>query len=186
MIPVFFATPADLRRWFAEHHATARELLVGFHKKDSDEPGITWQESVDEALCVGWIDGVRRGVDDRSYTIRFTPRKTRSIWSTVNIARVAVLTAENRMQPAGLAAFAARRENRSGIYSYEQRRDHFDPPYESLFNQHPAAWDFFQEQPPGYRRKAIWIVVSAKQEATRLRRLEQLIAASASGQRIWI
>ena len=124
-------------------------------------------------------------MDDRSYTIRFTPRKKGSIWSAVNIARVAVLTAENRMQPAGLAAFAARKENRSGIYSYEQRREHFDPPYETLFNRHPAAWDFFQEQPPGYRRKVIWLVVSAKREATRLKRLEQLIAASANGQRIW-
>ena len=185
MPPTFFATPADLRRWFAENHATDRELLVGFYKKDSGAPSITWQESVDEALCVGWIDGVRRRVDDRSYTIRFTPRKTSSIWSAVNIARIAVLTAENRMQSAGLQAFAARKEDRCGIYSYEQRRDHFDPPHEALFNRHPAAWDFFLEQPPGYRRKVIWLVISAKREGTRLKRLQQLIAACAQGQRIW-
>ena len=166
-------------------HATAREVLVGFHKKDSGAPSITWPESVDEALCVGWIDGVRRRVDDRAYTIRFTPRKASSIWSAVNIARVAVLTAENRMQPAGRKAFAARKENRSVIYSYEQRRDHFDPPHEALFKNYPAAWNFFQQQPPGYRKLAAWKVVSAKREATRLKRLHQLIAASAQGQRIW-
>ncbi len=184
MMPTFFATPADLRRWFAEHHAAARELHVGFYKKDSGQPGITWPESVDEALCVGWIDGVRRRLDDRSYTIRFTPRKARSIWSAVNIARVAVLTAENRMQSSGLKAFAARRENRSSIYSYEQRRDHFDTPYETLFKAHAAAWEFFQAQPPGYRKQMAWWVASAKQEATRLKRLEKLIAESGQGRRI--
>lgn len=185
MSPTFFATPVELRRWFEENHATTRELHVGFHKKGSGAPSITWPESVDEALCVGWIDGVRRRVDDRSYTIRFTPRKTSSIWSAVNIARVAALTAEKRMQPAGLKAFAARRENRSGVYSYEQRRDHFDEPYETLFKNHPAAWEFFQRQPPGYRKLAAWKVVSAKQEATRLKRLHQLITASAQSRRIW-
>ncbi len=121
MTPIFFATPADLRRWFAENHVTARELLVGYYKKDSGHPGITWPESVDEALCVGWIDGLRRRLDDRSHTTRFTPRRTGSIWSVVNVARVAALTAEARMQPSGLAAFAARKEARSGIYSYEQQ-----------------------------------------------------------------
>ena len=185
MPPVFFATPVELRRWFAENHATARELHVGFYKKSSGGVSVTQAQAVDEALCVGWIDGIVRRVDERSYMNRFTPRKKRSVWSAVNIARVAVLTAENRMQPPGLAAFAARKENRSGVYSYEQRRDHFDPPYEALFNQHPAAWDFFQEQPPGYRRKVIWMVISAKQETTRLKRLHQLIAASAQDQRIW-
>ena len=185
MPPTFFATPAELRRWFAENHATARELHVGFYKKDSGDPSITWPESVDEALCVGWIDGVRRRLDDRSYTVRFTPRKKGSIWSAVNVARVAVLTAENRMQPAGLAAFAARQENRSGIYSYEQRQAHLDPAHETVFKTHPDAWTFFQSQPPGYRKLVVWKIVSAKQEATRRKRLTQLIAACARGQRLW-
>ena len=121
MKPTFFATPADLRKWFNEHHELETELLVGFYKKDSGKPSITWPKSVDEALCVGWIDGIRKGVDEESYTIRFTPRKPRSIWSAVNIAQVEVLTQEGRMKPAGLKAFEQRRENKSGIYSYEQR-----------------------------------------------------------------
>lgn len=185
MPPTFFATPADLRRWFAQHHATARELHVGFYKKDSGQPSITWPESVDEALCVGWIDGVRRRIDERAYTIRFTPRKTTSIWSAVNIARVAVLTAEDRMQPSGLAAFEARQEKRSNIYAYEQPHGHsLDAPHETLFKAHPAAWEFFQRQPPGYRKLAVWRVVSAKQEPTRLKRLEKLIAESAAHRRL--
>ena len=185
MPPIFFQTPDDLRRWFAENHATARELHVGYHKKAVGEPSITWPESVDEALCVGWIDGVRRRLDERSYMIRFTPRKATSIWSAVNIARVAALTAWNRMLPAGLAAFAARRESRSAVYSYEQTHHAgLDPAHEALFKNHPAAWEFFQRQPPGYRKLAIHRVTSAKQEATRLRRLEKLIAESAQGRRL--
>ena len=185
MTPIFFATPDDLRRWFAENHATARELHVGYHKKAVGEPSITWPESVDEALCVGWIDGVRRRLDDRRYTVRFTPRKTTSIWSAVNIARVAALTAENRMQPAGLAAFAARQESRSAVYSYEQAHHAgLDPEQEALFKKDPAAWEFFQKQPPGYRKLAIYRVTSAKQATTRLKRLKRLIAESAQGRRL--
>ncbi len=185
MIPTFFAAPSDLRRWFAENHATARELLVGFHKKGSGQPGITWPESVDEALCVGWIDGVRRRLDDRRYTVRFTPRKTDSIWSAVNMARVAILTAAHRMQPPGLAAFAARKESRSAIYSYEQpSHPGLDAAAETLFKNHRVAWEFFQKQPPGYRKLAAFRVMSAKQAATRLRRLEKLIAESSQGRRL--
>ncbi len=185
MAPIFFPIPDDLRRWFAENHAIARELHVGYHKKGIGEPSITWPESVDEALCVGWIDGVRRRLDDRRYTIRFTPRKTNSIWSAVNIARVAVLTAANRMQPAGLAAFAARKENRSVVYSYEQpHHAGLDPAHETLFKNHPAAWEFFQKQPPGYRKLAVFRVNNAKQETTRLKRLEKLIAESAQRRRL--
>ena len=184
MPPIFFAAPTDLRRWFAENHAAASELHVGYHKKASGKAGLTWAESVDEALCVGWIDGVRHGVDDERFMIRFTPRKRASIWSAVNIARVAVLTAENRMLPAGLKAFEARQENRSSIYSYEQRSAHFDAAHETIFKRNPAAWEFFQRQPPSYRKKFVWWVVSAKQEATRLKRLEKLIAESAQGRRI--
>ena len=180
----FFRSPAELREWFGQHHATVRELQVGYYKKNSGEPTLTWPESVDEALCVGWIDGIRRGLDERSYTIRFTPRKTGSIWSAVNIRRVEALSREGRMLPAGLKAFEARRENRSGIYSYEQRHSELAEPYGSILRQNGAAWEFFRAQPPSYRKKLGWWIVSAKQDATRLKRLEKLIAASASGRRL--
>src|SRR5437660_12051608 len=124
----YFSTPADLRRWFRANHAKAAELWVGFYKKDSGKPSITWPESVDEALCVGWIDGIRKTLGPDRYTIRFTPRRKGSIWSAVNIARVKQLADEKRMRPMGVRAFAARRENRSGIYSYEQRRDQLEEP----------------------------------------------------------
>jgi len=177
----FFRSPAELREWFEQHHAAARELHAGYFKKSSGEQSVTWPESVDEALCVGWIDGVRRSLDERSYSIRFTPRKMGSIWSAVNIKRVEVLSREGRMLPAGLKAFEARHENRSAIYSYEQRHSELAEPYASLLRQNKPAWEFFQAQPPSYRQKLGWWIVSAKQEATRLKRLEKLIAESARG-----
>ena len=180
----FFRTPADLRKWFRKNHATAQELWIGFYKVGSGKPSITWPESVDEALCVGWIDGIRKTIDDESYKIRFTPRKKISTWSAVNITRVKVLTDEKRMQPAGLKAFEARRENRSGIYAYEQRPGEFDEPYLGLMKKDKAAWAYFQAQSPSYRRTLIWFVVSAKQEETRLKRLQRLIAACAGGRRL--
>ena len=180
----FFPRPADFRRWLDRNHATAKELLVGFQKKDSGKPSVTWPESVDEALCFGWIDGIRRRVDDVSYTIRFTPRKSTSIWSAVNIRRVAVLTREGRMEPAGMKAFEKRRENRSGIYSYEQRRAQLEEPYAGILRKNETAWRFFEAQPPGYRKLMSWRVLSAKKEETRLKRLEQLIDASARGHRL--
>jgi uncharacterized protein YdeI (YjbR/CyaY-like superfamily) len=180
----FFKQPADFRKWLEKHHGTARELVVGFYKKGSGKPSITWPESVDEALCFGWIDGVRRRIDDVSYTIRFTPRKPISTWSAVNIKRVRVLAGEGRMQPSGSKAFDARRANRSGIYSYEQRPGGFDDPYRSRLRRKPIAWAFFDAQPPSYKRAAIWWVVSAKKEETRLRRLEKLIQHSAAGETI--
>jgi uncharacterized protein YdeI (YjbR/CyaY-like superfamily) len=184
MKPSFFPTPADFRQWLAANHASARELLVGFYKRDSGRPSITWPESVDEALCFGWIDGVRKSLGEISYTIRFSPRKPTSIWSAVNIKRVEVLTSAGRMQPAGLKAFEARRENKSGIYSYEQRRDELEEPYAGVLKKNKAAWTFFQSQPQSYRKAAGWWVVSAKKEETRLRRLETLIKDSAEGRRI--
>ncbi len=179
----FFPTPADLRKWFKKNSATAQELWVGFYKVGTGKPSITWPESVDEALCVGWIDGIRKTIDGESYKIRFTPRKAVSTWSAVNIRRVKVLTDEKRMQPAGLKAFEARRENRSGIYAYEQRPGEFDEPYLGLMKKDKTAWAFFQAQPPSYRRTLIWYVVSAKQEETRLKRLKKLIEESARGRR---
>jgi uncharacterized protein YdeI (YjbR/CyaY-like superfamily) len=183
--PIFFATPADFRDWLDRHHETESELLVGFYRKDTGKPSITWPESVDEALCVGWIDGIRRSRDAESYTIRFTPRKPRSIWSAINIARVAELTREGRMKPAGLRAFEALSADRSKIYSYEQRQQ-ADLPEEMLarFHSNAEAWAFFESQPPGYRRTAIWWVVSAKKEETRWKRLDTLIADSAAGERL--
>lgn len=180
----FFPTPADLRTWFRANHAKAEQLWVGFYKKDSGKPSITWPESVDEALCVGWIDGIRKTVSPVSYTIRFTPRRKGSIWSAVNIARVKVLTAEKRMRPTGLTAFAARQENRSGIYSYEQRRDSLEEPYAGRLAKNKAARDFFDKQPPGYRKVIGWWIVSAKREETRMERLQKLIDACAKGQRL--
>lgn len=181
---VFFPTPSHLRKWFEKHHAVAGDLWVGYYKKGSGKPGVTWPESVDEALCVGWIDGIRKRLDGRSYTIRFTPRKSRSIWSAVNIRRARELAGEGRMRPAGLKAFEARRENRSGIYSYEQRRDRLEEPYESLLRKNADAWAFFQAQPRSYRKAAGWWVISARKDETRIKRLGRLIEDSARGRRI--
>jgi uncharacterized protein YdeI (YjbR/CyaY-like superfamily) len=184
MAPKFFKTPAAFRKWLAAHHATESELWVGFYKKGSGKSSITWPESVDEALCFGWIDGLRKSIDEESYMIRFTPRKSSSVWSAVNIKNVAKLIEENRMQPAGLKAFAARKEYRSGIYSYEQRSPELVEPYLGRLKRNRAAWKFFQAQPPSYRKVMNWWVVSAKQEETRGKRLERLIEESARGRRM--
>jgi uncharacterized protein YdeI (YjbR/CyaY-like superfamily) len=180
--PRFFRSPAELRRWFARHHASAAELFLGYWKVGSGEKSVTWPESVDEALCVGWIDGVRKRIDEHSYVIRFSPRKASSIWSAVNIARVAVLDAEGRLHDAGRAAFALRRENKSGVYSFEQRGIELPAAYAKLLKAHHAAWADWQCRSPSYRKAAMWWVVSAKQEATRARRLATLIDCSASGE----
>jgi uncharacterized protein YdeI (YjbR/CyaY-like superfamily) len=180
----FFRSSSEFRKWLEANHAKVQELWVGYYKKDSGKPSIAWPESVDEALCFGWIDGIRKSLDDVSYTIRFSPRKSRSTWSTVNIKRAQELAKNGLMQPAGLKAFEARQENRSGIYSYEQRTDQLPDPYAKIFKKNKAAWDFFQSQPPSYRKAAGWFVLSAKKEETRLKRLEQLIADSAQGRRL--
>ena len=180
----FFRTPADLRRWFEKNHETAEELWVGFLKKDTGRPSITWPESVDEALCVGWIDGIRKRIDEESYKIRFTPRRPGSIWSAINIARVAVLRKEGRMRPAGLEAFSKRRENKSGIYSYEQRPGELPEPYARVLAADARAAEFLGAQPPSYRKLVTWYIVSAKKEETRLSRLEKLVAACHAGKRL--
>jgi uncharacterized protein YdeI (YjbR/CyaY-like superfamily) len=183
--PIYFPSPAAFRKWLTAHHETERELLVGFHKKATGAPSMTWPESVAEALCAGWIDGVRRRVDDDRYTIRFTPRKPGSTWSAINIRLMEKLIAEGRVLPAGLAAFARRKESRSGIYSYEQRaQSELDPDEVRRFRASRKAWKWFEAAPPGYRKTAIWRVVSAKRADTRARRLEELIACSALGKRI--
>ncbi len=184
MEPVFFPTSADFRAWLEVHHATATELMVGYYKVGSGKASITWPESVDEALCFGWIDGVRTRIDEASYCNRFSPRRPGSVWSAVNIASAERLIAAGRMTPAGLKAFEARKENKSGIYSYEQRRAELEEPYNTLLQQNEAAWSYFQSQPPSYRKGVSWFILSAKQEATRLKRLEKLIEYSAKGERL--
>jgi len=182
--PIFFPTPAAFRKWLTNNHSRSNELWVGFYKKSSGKPSITWPESVDQALCFGWIDGVRKNLDEQSYVIRFSPRKPNSIWSAVNIRNMERLISEQRVQPAGLRAYEARKENRSGIYSYEQRSPELVEPYARMFKRHRSAWKFFSAQPPGYRKMMNWYVVSAKQEATRLKRLDILIKSSARGERL--
>lgn len=184
MKPTFFKKPGDFQAWLAKHHHDHKELLVGFYKKDSGKPSITWPESVDEALCYGWIDGVRKSLDEISYTIRFTSRKTTSIWSLVNIRKVEVLTAEGRMQAAGIQAFSARKDSKSGVYAFEQKPVDLPEAFIKIFSKNKAAWAFFQAQPPSYRRTLIWWVVGAKQEATQKSRLDKLIEASAKSLRL--
>jgi uncharacterized protein YdeI (YjbR/CyaY-like superfamily) len=184
MEPKFFATPAAWRHWLQKRHDQEKELLVGFYKKDSGKPSITWPESVDVALCFGWIDGVRRSVDDVSYSIRFTPRKARSIWSAVNVKRVQELTKQGFMHPAGIKAFEARQEERSGIYAFEQQSVEFESSQERQFRANGDAWKFFRSQPPWYQRTATWWVVSAKREETKKKRLAILIKDSAEGRTI--
>ncbi len=183
-MPEFFRTPSNFRAWLEKNHEAATELWVGFYKKDSGKPSITWPESVDEALCFGWIDGIRKRVDEISYMIRFTPRRRGSIWSAINIKRASELQKQKRMRPAGLKAFAARIENKSGVYSYEQRRAELEEPYSSRLKRNKSAWDFFQAQPPSYRKMMSWYILSAKTEETRSRRFEKLMKASASRKRL--
>ena len=183
--PTFFASPAELRSWLEKHHASGNELWVGFYKKASGIPSITWGEAVDQALCFGWIDGVRKSVDDKAYMIRFTPRRPRSIWSAKNIARFNELARDGLVRPSGRKAFEARSEERSGVYSYEQRAAaEFEPAQERQFRRNKKAWEFFQAQRPSYRRAVIWWVVSAKKEETKAKRLAQLIEHSSRGRTV--
>ena len=178
----FFATPAELRAWLDEHHETADELLVGAWKKSTGKPTLTWPEIVDEALCVGWIDSIRRSVPGDGWTIRLTPRRKGSNWSAVNIKKVAELRAAGRMRRAGETAFAARTEARSAVYSYEQRKGAALEPDESAsFRRNEAAWAWFEGRPASYRTAAIYWIVSAKRPETRARRLAALIEDSAAG-----
>jgi uncharacterized protein YdeI (YjbR/CyaY-like superfamily) len=182
--PAFFENASQFRDWLEQHHAEARELWVGYYKKASGRPSMTWQESVDEALCFGWIDGVRKTVDEISYANRFTPRKPGSNWSAINIRRAEQLIASGLMHPAGLAAFEKRDKKKALQYSFERDHVAFDPAYEREFKRHKRAWEFFASQPPYYRKQSMWWVMSAKQEQTRRRRLETLIRDSAAEQRI--
>lgn len=182
--PKFFKSSRELRAWLKKHHASATELWVGLYKKKSGKKSITWPELVDQLLCFGWIDGIRQSVDDISYANRVTPRRPNSNWSAINLRRVEELTEAGAMEPPGLRAYEARKDARSGSYSFERDQVTFDADFEKKFRRNRRAWRFFVSQPPFYRKTPTWWVVSAKREETRLRRLEILISDSAAGQRI--
>ena len=181
----FFATPTQFRQWLAAHASDSVELIVGFHKVGSGRPSMVWSEAVDEALCVGWIDGVRKRIDEYAYQIRFTPRKPTSIWSAVNIAKFQRLQAEARVQPAGAKAFAHRTDAKSVVYAYEQAETSSLTDGEVReFKKHPTAWRFLEATPPSYRKVVLHWVVRAKKPATRSARLAKLFGACAAGKRL--
>jgi uncharacterized protein YdeI (YjbR/CyaY-like superfamily) len=182
--PTFFESPAELRDWLEAKHDRASELWIGFHRKASGDGGISYQEALDEALCYGWIDAVRKRLDDRNWMIRFTPRTARSIWSAVNIRRAEQLVALGRMRAAGRSAFEGRDPARANLYSYERTTAMLSPEQEAAFRSNSAAWEFFANQAVSYRRAATWWIVSAKKEETSLRRLNQLIDYSHKRQRL--
>lgn len=185
MSPIFFKDQFEFRNWLAQNHKKETELIVGYYKKDSGKQNMTWSESVDQALCFGWIDGIRKSIDDDSYCIRFTPRKPTSVWSAVNIAKVEELTKQGLMQKAGLDAFSFRKEEKSRIYSYEDEVERLNRELETKFQANPKAWNYYSLQPPSYRKMVIRWIMSAKQESTRLSRLEKAIAESEKQKRLF-
>ena len=181
--PTFFPAAADFRRWLESNHATAPELLVGFWKKGTAKPSIDWPQARDQALCFGWIDGVRRSLGEDAYTIRFTPRRPKSIWSKVNLERFAALKAEGLMTPAGERALAES-TGPSGVYAYERPLAELTAEEEAQFRREAGAWTDWQKRPPGYRKVVLHWVTSAKRPETRAKRLAILIESSASGEKI--
>lgn len=184
MTPKFFPTQNDFREWLAENYKTETEIIVGFYNVKSGKRTMTWSEAVDQALCFGWIDGVRRKVDEESYSNRFTPRRANSNWSAVNIEKVRVLTEKGLMKPAGIAAFEKRKEEKSAIYAYENELKQFSDEFEKQFQSNEKAWEFFEKQANWYKKQMINWVMTAKQTATREKRLEKLIAASNDEKRL--
>lgn len=184
-IPVYFSNTSDFRTWLEEYHQIEPEVLVGYYKVSTKKPSMTWSDSVDEALCFGWIDGIRRNIDDESYCIRFTPRNPRSNWSAVNIKKVEDLIRLGKMQPVGLEIFEKRTIDRSEIYSYENQPEKLDDYLEIRFKENPRAWSFFSSQAPSYKKTRIYWVMSARQESTRMNRLDKLIKASETGNRLF-
>lgn len=185
MPPTFFAKPSDYRKWLQKNHKREPELVVGFYKVGSGKPSMTWSESVDEALCFGWIDGVRTSIDKESYQIRFTQRKSTSIWSAININKIEALTKEGRMKPAGFTSFEKRKETKSKIYSHEIEDVKLSQDFENQFKANKKAWDYFQTLAPSYRKPSTNWVMSAKLEVTKIKRLNQLIAESEKGINQW-
>ncbi len=182
--PTFFATPTDFRKWLESNHDSKSELIVGFYKVASGKPSMTWSQSVDQALCFGWIDGIRKSIDQESYFIRFTPRKPGSIWSNVNIKKVDELTANGLIQPAGIQAFERRQAHKSGIYSFEKEEVKFSEEFEKQFMENDPAWEWFIKMPISYRKPATHWVMSAKQYATQLSRLAELIRDSSEKRKV--
>ncbi len=184
MTATFFATQTAFREWLVQHHQTESELIVGFYKVTTNKPTMTWSQSVDQALCFGWIDGVRKSIDHESYCIRFTPRKRKSIWSAINIKKVEELNKAGLMTAEGLTAFSFRSEERSGIYSHEKEQSILDPEFEEQFKANTIAWDYFRAQAPSYKKVMIHWIMTAKQEKTRVSRFEKVITASEQKKRI--
>lgn len=185
MKPTFFPDQSDFRKWLEENHSKETEIIVGFYKTGSGKPSMSWSESVDQAICFGWIDGVRKSIEECSYSIRFTPRKTSSIWSTINIEKVEKLTKQGLMHKAGLAIFEKRSEKRSGIYSHEISETAFSSEFEQLFKANEKAWEYFQSLAPSYQKTSIHWVMSAKQHSTQIKRINILIANSEAGTNQW-
>jgi len=184
MEPTFFSRQEDFRKWLKKNHSKEKELLVGFYKVTSGIPSMSWSESVDQALCFGWIDGIRKSIDEKSYTIRFTPRKKDSIWSAINIKKVEELTKSKLMTPAGKKAYSYRTENKSKIYSHEKEPVELDPQYVKVFKKNKKAWNYFSTQAPSYKKVMIHWIMSAKQEKTRISRLEKTIVTSEEEKRM--
>jgi uncharacterized protein YdeI (YjbR/CyaY-like superfamily) len=180
----FFKSQAEFRKWLAKNHSSRPELWLGMYKKASGKGGITYKEALDEALCFGWIDGVRKSLNDEAFVQRFTPRKAKSYWSAVNTRRAKELIKEKRMAAAGLKAFQARDPNATARYSFEREAPEFDREQLRAFKAHTKAWAFFESQPPSYRRLSTFWIVSAKKPETRAQRLDRLIATSAAGKRL--
>jgi uncharacterized protein YdeI (YjbR/CyaY-like superfamily) len=184
MTATFFETQDEFRKWLEKHHKTETELIVGFYKVDSGKPSMNWSQSVDQALCFGWIDGIRKSIDKESYSIRFTPRRSTSTWSAINIKKVEELTNAGLMKPAGLEAFSLRKDHKSEIYSHEKENVFLDVNYEEQFREDKIAWDFFMKQAPSYKRVITHWIMSAKQEKTRQSRLEKTIKESGQQKRL--
>jgi uncharacterized protein YdeI (YjbR/CyaY-like superfamily) len=184
MKPTFFKGQNELRNWFEKNHNKEKEIWVGFYKKDSGKANYTWSQSVDQALCFGWIDGIRKSIDENSYMIRFTPRNPKSNWSTINIKKIKELTKLGLMDPAGVEAYKKREDKRSEVYSFEQDKVKLSKKYELIFKSNKRAWKFFQSLPPSTKKPSIWWLMSAKKEETKLRRLDILIKSSEKEEKI--
>jgi len=185
MSPIFFSNHSEFHVWLEQNHQSESELWVGYYRKETGKPSMTWSDSVDQALCFGWIDGIRKKIDDERYCIRFTPRKPGSTWSRINIAKVEEMTRLGLMFPAGLEVFRLRKENKSGIYSFENEIRDLPDEYSRIFKKNSAAWKFYSAQPPSYRKTMTHWILSAKQEVTKMKRLERLISESEANKRIF-
>lgn len=183
-LPVYFSSASEFRQWLVTHHRTEKEIVVGFYKVHTKKPSMTWSESVDEAICFGWIDGIRKPVDEESYTIRFTPRNPKSNWSAINLKKVEEMIRQGKMTPAGMEAYEKRTMARTAVYSYENRPGKLSDELEAIFRENRQAWEFFTRQAPSYQKVMFYWVMSAKQDKTRQNRLEKLLAASQAGKRM--